>query len=459
MIYLEQKPKTIRSELYDYINQNNIVLAHFADKTGINTGTLSKIINGVSPVSVRVLDVITAAMNLEPGALYHNYINECKNETTSDWRRWKPLIIRCAELNKLDCLDQVVVIVSDNLSYSPQLFEVAEDLDIAGYQEASLVMYRRIAESERYQHAERLATCQYRIFKYSLTDNQEKNLECAALFEPYIKRLGETEQLDALKDLINLLMSLHKWEKARALAEEMGRIATNLYNYKHKRPQKSHKIMKPAKPLFGYILYSNLILGTIAEENNEFESALQYVSRYEDHSWIIETDDSAVAVKSQFSKWAKANRYLYRLMSGEVSVLNEYVDYVSSNESEILRALFKIVKAAHLYDLNIDEILQRFEQVIFNQIIDNGHVGSYTSEIIDDGLANFLADVSSYYIQKEEYGVGIKFTLESLAISARINNTSCMVRNICMIEKIRHILDEESLHRYSSILIKHERGI
>lgn len=456
---MEQKSKTIRSELFDYIHHNDIVLSHFAETAGINSGTLSKIINGVIPVSVRVLDVITAAMKLEPGALYNNYISECINETTSNWRRWKPLIIRCAELNKLDCLDQVAVIVTDNLAYSPILFEVAEHLDNEGYKEAALVMYKRIAESERYQHAERLATCQYRIFKYSLTDNQEMNLECAALFEPYIKRLGETEQLDALKDLINLLMSLHKWDKAKYLAEEMERIATNLYEHKHKKPQKNLQTSKPAKPLFGYILYSNLILGTIAEEKNDFESALNYVSRYEDQAWIIETDDIAIATKSQFSEWAKANRYLYRLMSGEVSVLHEYVAYIGSNEAEILRALFKIVKAAQLYKINIDEILHQFEQVIFNQINENGHVGSYTAEIIDDGLANFLADVATYYIQKDEYRVGINFILESLAISARINNTACMVRNICMFEKIRHTIDETSLHRYSTIMMKYERGI
>lgn len=445
--------RTIRSELYNYIKENQIVISHFAEQANINPGTLSKIMNGVIQVPVGTLDRITAALNLEPGALYEIYIYECFNEGSPDWRRCKPLINRCAELNKLDCLDQLVGIVMDNLNYSPMLFDVAEILNKQNYHEAALIIYKKVAESERFQHAERLATCQYRIFKNSLTDNQEINLECAALFEPFIKRLGEAEQLDALKDLINLLMSLHRWDKAKYLAEEMGRIAKNLYEQKHKR---NRSFTKPAKPLFGYILYSNLILGTISEEKNDFESALNYVSQYEDHEWIIETDEFAEATKYQFAEWAKANRYLYRLMSGEVSVLEEYVEYIASNDNEILRALFKIVKAADMYNFNIDSILQRFEHVILNQIKENGRVGTYTTEIIEDGIANFLADVGVYYTKKDEYSIGINFFLESLAISAKINNTACMVRCMCMVEKFRHFIDETSLKRYKTIMTIYE---
>ncbi|WP_240321581.1 XRE family transcriptional regulator [Paenibacillus sp. O199] len=456
---MELSIKTIRSEMYNYIKDNQIVISHFAERAGINPGSLSKIMNGVIPVPVRTLDQITEAMKLEPGALYEIYIYEFFNESSPDWRRCKPLINRCAELNKLDCLDQLVSIVMDNLNYLPMLFDVAEILNNKNYSEAALIIYKKVAESERFQHAERLATCQYRIFKNSLTDNQEINLECAAQFEPFIKRLGEAEQLDALKDLINLLMSLHRWDKSKYLAEEMGRIAENLYKQKHKRTHKNPKLTKTEKPLFGYILYSNLILGTISEEKNDFENAINYVTRYEVHDWIVETDESAEATKYQFAEWAKANRYLYRLMSGEVSVLKEYVEYISSNENEILRALFKIVKAAEMYKLNIDSILERFEQVILNQIKGNGQVGTYTAEIIDDGLANFLADVGSYYTKKGAYRIGINYVLESLAISAKINNTACMVRCICMFEKFRYFIDETSLKRYTTIMTIYEEGL
>lgn len=200
---MELSIKTIRSEMYNYIKDNQIVISHFAERAGINPGSLSKIMNGVIPVPVRTLDQITEAMKLEPGALYEIYIYEFFNESSPDWRRCKPLINRCAELNKLDCLDQLVSIVMDNLNYLPMLFDVAEILNNKNYSEAALIIYKKVAESERFQHAERLATCQYRIFKNSLTDNQEINLECAAQFESFIKRLGEAEQLDALKDLIN----------------------------------------------------------------------------------------------------------------------------------------------------------------------------------------------------------------------------------------------------------------
>lgn len=451
---MEQRTtKTIRAELLNFIEHKNMLISHFAENAGINPGTLSRIIHGQQPISVKILDQITSTMGQPDGYFYSLYIDECFIQSAPNWRRLKPFISRCADLNKLEYIECVVGMLMDNLSYSSQLFDVAEVLNDEGKKPAALIIYKKVAESEKYQHAERLAICQYRIFKNSLSSNQEKNTDCAAQFEPFVTRLMEGEQLDALKDLTNLYMSLRRWDRAKCHAEEMGRIARILYEQKKKRSRKSVRV-KPSKPLFGYILYSNLLLGSICDEKNDYNQALYYLSLYQDHSWIDETDKDAEITKKQFSEWAFANNYLYRIMLGETDLLGEYVDYISTRESEVLRALFKIIKAANRYDFDIDNILQRFQNIISSQINRGGAMGSYTEQITDDGFANFLADVGAYYINKSKVQTGVKFVLESLAISIKIRNASCIVRCSYLFEKVRNVVSKEDLQSYFIIMME-----
>lgn len=89
--------RTISTELLRYLEKEKLSISSFAIKSGINSGTLSRFINGNQPLSVSSLDLITKAMNLEEGYFYSLYVNE----STPNWRRLGPFIMRCAELRLL----------------------------------------------------------------------------------------------------------------------------------------------------------------------------------------------------------------------------------------------------------------------------------------------------------------------------------------------------------------------
>lgn len=439
--------RTISTELLRYLEKEKLSISSFAIKSGINSGTLSRFINGNQPLSVSSLDLITKAMNLEKGYFYSLYVNE----STPNWRRLGPFIMRCAELGKLHCINQAVDLIIDNPAYSSLLFDSAEALFHKGNREAALIIYKKVAESEKHQHAERLGLCQYRIFTCSLNSDQEHNLNCTIQFEAYVKRLPEGVQLDALKDLTNTLLSLNKRNKAKYYAQEMGRISRMLYAQKHNKNRSHRKPLEPAKPLFGYILYSDLLLGSIAADNDDYDQALYYLSCYEDQSWIIESDEAAERTKEQFREWARGNRYLYELMKGKIEVLEPYIEYISSRENEILRALFKIIQAANMYHFEFDEYLERFENLIKDHLKQRESVGSYTEHIIDDRFANFLTDIGMYYIRKDNIQKGSKYILDSLDFSYTNNNAINIVRCCTTIEHIQSKLKYDDLQRYAEI--------
>lgn len=444
--------QTIRAELLNYIEENQMLVYHFAEISGINSGTLSRFINGSQLIPIKALDRMTYTMGLEEGTFYDLYVDELLLDPSTDWRRLRPFLTRCSQLNKLFCIEKVVDLMLEKSYYISSLFDFAESLYEGGNTTASLLIYKKVSEGERYQHAERLAVCQYRIFKLSLGNDQHINYELALVFEPFVTRLGELEQLDAIKDLVNLYVSLQKWEKAKQLSTEMGRIARIQYDLKHKRKVNEISVSGPKKVLFGYILYSHLILGTVAEEARDFNEAFYHLEKYEDHSWIVETDAAAEQTKKQFLVWATANRMLYRIMTGDIQLIENYVDSLASNDNEILLALFKVVKAALKYSCNIDHILERYNEMIQNQVISQKKVGTYTSQVINDRFVIFLADLAEYYIRSLRPNIGIIFVLDSLAISAKLNNDAYLVRCFCLFEKLRHSATVDQLDKYKAIL-------
>lgn len=243
---------TLRTYFEDYIKDNNISLNYFSELANMNVGTLSNLIHGKRPIAVQQLDQITIAMGLEEGHFYERYVTECFEQETPDWRRLGPLLRRCAELNKLNCVEEILKHMLDNLGYISLLFEMAEQFFSKGKNEAAILLYEYISESERAQHSERLALCQYRLFTLKLSDDQENNLIVATCFEPYVERLDEAYQLDAINELLNINMSLRRWRKVEQNATRLLNKSTKQYELFGRGKGDRTTV----KPLIFYILYS-----------------------------------------------------------------------------------------------------------------------------------------------------------------------------------------------------------
>jgi hypothetical protein len=159
---------TIRSELEDFLKRESTTITDFSERIGLNSGTLSNLIHGLKPVAVQQLDRITMGMGLDEGVYYDLYIDNYIIDGSPDWRRIRPLLLRCVELDKLDCIQRVLEHIMDRLMYLHLLFDTAEEWFESGHRSAAELLYECVAEGERFQHSERLAICQYRLFTLGL---------------------------------------------------------------------------------------------------------------------------------------------------------------------------------------------------------------------------------------------------------------------------------------------------
>ncbi|MGC5775466.1 transcriptional regulator [Paenibacillus pabuli] len=396
------------------------------------------------------LDLITEGMKLEEGHFYEIYGAECFVESAPHWRRLEPFLQRCAELDKLECIQKVIQQVTDDRSYISELFEMAEGMLERGQKRASRMLYECVADCEKYQHSERLALCQYRIFTLSLGQDQHENLRAAVHFEPYINRLDEERQLDAIKDLANTYSALRYWDKLFALADELGRKAEFILSYTKKKVDKVNRVT--AYPLFVYRAYSNLLKASACEWSGKYREALNYTQEYAEIINIANPSEEDQIYINMFSGWTEVNTYLYNLMMGNEEVLPAYVAWIEQNEEEFLTALVKIMEAANTYDMNINHVLLKFDSRINTFSRDIMLNKRYNKQIINDRYTKFLAELAIYYFRQERYTEGMQKLLNCLNSAININNYRDIIQCVALFERYRSFASQEIQNLYGSII-------
>ncbi|MGW9530289.1 helix-turn-helix domain-containing protein [Paenibacillus terrae] len=411
---------TIRAEIERYLKQKGLSMTQFGHITNLNVGTVSSIITGNRSLSVNQLDRITLGMNLPLDYFYERFVEECVEESPLNWRRVKPFLYRCVDLGRLDCLQRAVSMFLDNPVYTLSLFELAEDLFHKGYREVAAYLYENVAVSERKQHSERLAVCQYRLFSIRIGKDQAQNLQAAAKFEPFVDRLDEFDQLDALKDLANVYRSLSLWDKVYKFSRQMYKLGQVQYDLVHNSKREIKPGKKLSRPLFVYIAYAELLYANACDARGEHEQALEHIRGYTDLSWVQETDSDTLQWLGKFQQWAKINTYVNRLMSGDISVLPDYVEYMVG-EKEIFAELLNIIEVANRYNVDVDHILQRFEpQIAAYQEPSSSDM--YTQQVLPEEYVRFWYKIAKYNLNKGRYPYGFKCLINAFEKAVTINH-------------------------------------
>ncbi len=427
-------------------------MTEFGHIIGLNVGTISGIVTGNRSLSINQLDRITIGMNLPADYFYEQFVEECIIEVPLNWRRVKPFLHRCIELGRLDCLQHAVSMFLDDPIYSLSLFRLAEDLFHKGYRDTAAYLYENVAESERKQHSERLAICQYRLFTIRVGDDQEKNLRAATIFEAFVERLDETNQLDALKDLANVYRSLREWDKVEQIAKALEIKAEIQYKLDQQHDAKEENSKKPVSPPFAYWAFSHLLCAEVCEAHKDYEKALQHTYTYADLSWVKETDEITLEWKKRYKEWAEANTYVNKLHAGEVNVLADYVTFFSAQKEETLPGLDNVVEAANRHHLNVDHILKQFETEIFALLDKTKCVGVYNQQFMTERYVHFTCELAVYYFNKRNFAEGFTFLLSCLEKSTLINNKSHIIKCVKLYESYKDYASSETKAAYRNLI-------
>ncbi|MCF2719319.1 transcriptional regulator [Paenibacillus sp. UKAQ_18] len=445
---------TIRAELDRYLQQEGLSLTQFGHIADMNRGAVSAIVTGNKPLSIKQLDRITEAMGLPEGHFYDLFVENYIIDHPPNMRRIEPFLFRCAELDKMDAIRRVVGAIMDNLLYSPKLFEIAEELLSQGRNEAALLLYEGVAETERYQHSERLAVCQYRIFKIQIGDDQNQNVRAASVFEAFVERLDEIEQLDALKDLANVYRSLRKWDKVDEMAKKMRAKAEIQYSMKHeqKSRERDESTKRLSRPMFVYITYADLLCASVCEAQGDYQQALQYTYAYADLEWVREMDEDTLYWINLFKGWAQANAVANKLLSGDINALYDYVEYIGApsdtSEQDKVAQLLNIMMTANRYQIDVSDILQRFETDVNSLLQFPQSNDIYTKQVIPEQYARLSYEVAYYHLYRGTYDDGFKYLMYSMVSYHTLNNETYFIKCMVLFERYRAYAVSETKAAY-----------
>ncbi|MNW33757.1 hypothetical protein D3C74_107230 [compost metagenome] len=443
---------SIRSVLHHEIEARGYTLHSLSNLTGINRGTLSSILNGnpPKPISIGQLDLMTEALELPTGALYPLFVDECIEKDQLNRRRLKSFLLRCAELGEMDCINRVLEKMLEDLNYVPTIFAIGEQLYEEGYKEASLAFYKAVIESEKYQHSERLAISQYRLFRLSLGEDTEKNIQAAIRFEPYRNRLPEGYHLDGLLNLANVYYTHEKWNVVEVFADELLSLSQMVYRSQNNmKVTNEDQLLSLERHLVVYYGQGYLLKGAALEFQGKYIEAQQCIKGYSDLSWFEGLDEIGYKEVRKFNIWAKANWYNIELLCGNKHVLPEYIEFLKNYPFEILPSMTTIVKAANIHSFSVDDCLQEFQidHQLFNQI--NNY---YVSLVNKNHYLELCYYLGIYCMKKKDYAKALSNILSSLRFAVSLNNKDYFMKNVALFEHHRYLASSDQLLEYDFLM-------
>ncbi|AJS58911.1 hypothetical protein [Paenibacillus sp. IHBB 10380] len=449
---------TIRAEIINHIASFGHTFSSFGLASGINKGVISAILNNnpPKPISVRQIDLITKALGYAEGALYDLYVGECFVNEKPNGRRISSFLIRCAELGKEDTIANVLSRLMENLTYVTLIFSIAEQLYTSGKTQESIIFYKCVSEHEKYQHSERLAISQYRIFRASLGLDAELNMEVTLQFIAYRKRLPENYQLDALYKILNIYYSMNKWEKIEYYADELIVLSNIVLQSEKSRRlgKRPYERLNTEKPLVGYYGYGYLMKGSALEHLGRYEEAMKYVAAYADLSWVEVSDQQGQLLVEKFRVWAIANTYTLKILMGNVSILPEYTQLLQDHSQEVLPGLLTIMESANQHGFSVDDILEQFNDAIQEYEKDpfSDLSNGYTDVSNRIRCANLCYQIALYQFGNKRYREGIRSSLQSFTIYANINKKGGIIASMSLFDNYRRLASKEELEEYNRII-------
>ncbi|MEJ8545622.1 helix-turn-helix domain-containing protein [Brevibacillus borstelensis] len=405
---------SLRSEIEKNLRRKGFTISKLSELTGINSGTLSTILNGnpPRPMTVCQLDQLAIAFDHEPGWLYELYPEECVTEDKFSRPRVIPYLTRCAEIGRQDCINETVSKLLENPKNIRILFSVAEQLFENGKMKESIPFYEFVIDNEKDNYSNQFVMSQYRLFRATEGINSEEKFKAVIRFESYRRRLAENHQLDALLHLAKICYTLRRWEDVEKYADELRELATIVYEdeLRRRKNNKPSELQKTERPLILYYGQGYLLKAVALKNMGKYEESKHYTNGYADLSWFELLDQDGEAEVDKLRLWALANSYTLSMCMGNTEVLPDYLEFLSDHPNEVLPGLVTITESANEFGFSIESVLEQFSEDIKRFGNDLGTVNKIHH-------LHFRYQLAVYLFKKGKYSEGLDETLRCLILT------------------------------------------
>ncbi|ANF97938.1 helix-turn-helix domain-containing protein [Paenibacillus bovis] len=412
------------------LNSKDLNLNKISQLTGINRGTLSVVLgkDASKLPSIDHLDKITQALGYPEGWFYDHYIEEYFQDHTPHWKKLKPLLHRCIQLNFSKKVEKILNSLIEDESQVSHIFNLAEHWYTEGQRQELILFYETVIKNEKNRHSERNIISHYRIFFLTTDDNDvEARLRAAIRLEAYYKELEIGYRLDALLKCISIYFIHRNWRKICKYCEEMRELAFKVYSEQlHMKIKKNGEpYLKTKRSLIVYYAHGYMINGTAWEEQGEYEKALTYIKYYKDLTWFESFDEVGKEEMNRIHIYARANELNLHVLMGNISRLPEYLQFLEQHPHEILPGMVTVLQAANKHDFSLDDVyatlLQHLEYIESDAHLKDNY---YDNANTMDMMEKLYRQLAVYHFRQANYSKGIEYMSKCLAIANQINKKS-----------------------------------
>lgn len=443
----------LRSEIEKGISKLGLNFSGFSELSGINRGIFSAILNSnpPKPISLHQLERIGTALGQPEGWMFESYIDECFFDGKPNRRRVEPFLIRCAELGKKDCIDQVLSRLLDDLKHVATIFEIGESLYLSGKIQESLQFYECVIQNDRYNHSEKLAISHYRVFRASICEDHEVNLRAAIRFESYCEKLPDHHRLDGLMNLIDVYYALDKWEEAERFAQELIMFSEVVYQLeKSKMDRPDYEPLPTEKPLVVYYGYGLLSMGNIMFHHKNYEKALQYIDSYKDLRNFKGLNNQSLQQVKRFSAFATLNSIYIKVRSGKKDAVEDCLQLLKEHPEEIVPGVLNLLIASNEFDIDIEDIIvQSIDQI---EYYSKEEPNSKRKMVMLKYYIDIHYQKVIYYGKKKDTYNAIDSLLKALEVTVKIKNKGMFMKLVPLFETLRTCASIEQKGRYKIIV-------
>ncbi|MET3207835.1 UNVERIFIED_CONTAM: hypothetical protein ABIC26_000771 [Paenibacillus sp. PvR008] len=123
-----------------------------------------------------------------------------------------------------------------------------------------------------------------------------------------------------------------------------------------------------------------------------------------------------------------------------------------NTEKEMVANLINIIMAANQYQIDVDDILLRFETEIDSITQQQSSTDMYTHQVVPEQTTRFKYELAKYYLNRGSYSHGFKYLLYVLSKSLAINKEDFFIRCIRLFEQFKEFSDFKAYVKYESLV-------
>jgi hypothetical protein len=398
----------------------------------IKQGNLSAALNGKRQFTLAMLDLITDALELEKGALYLYFEQECFDKRGNlRPQKTKEFILSCYETGLGHVTRRLVNhLIEQGSENGKILFSIAERLFELNLFLEALSFYNSVIDMELATRTEsdRLPISCYRKFVILDQMQSDSTHDAFVLLTGYLKNMPHKSertlpgdsgnlQFDAYQKAIGYCMEREIWHRVMTLSEQLGKLA----------------IAEQDRQAYGLSL---LYKGEAAMSLKNFTLVSQLL------------DQCARISSSSLQREVEAFRLRLELEKGELSRFGDCLLWLSRNPDQLAKLLPPLFKAC-LKQNRLQEAAQVLEQCGEGLSALQANSARYIWKKWHAKMDRLLAE---YWLRTGSFDQASEKLLSAIQGAAFLSLTSDVIDCMLLYEEFRDQVPKETRERFLEIL-------